>query len=64
MAKIKLNPMFEAISGKIGDVVFRSTANGVVMSERPAMSSGTPSEAQNARRQRFQEAVACRRHTC
>lgn len=58
MAKIKLDPLFREISGKLGDVVFRSTANGVVMSKRPAASSVPPSEAQNAHRQRFKEAAA------
>jgi hypothetical protein len=58
MAKIILNPLIEGMSGKFGNVVFRSTPGGVVVSKRPARSSVKPSEAQMAQRQRFKEAVA------
>ena len=58
MAKIILNPLIEGMSGKFGNVVFRSTPGGVVIAKRPARSSVKPSEAQMAQRQRFKEAAA------
>jgi hypothetical protein len=58
MAKIILNPLIKEISGKFGDIIFRSTSDGVVMSNRPTPSSVKPSPAQIAHRQRFKEAVA------
>jgi hypothetical protein len=58
MAKVTLNPMIKGISGKFGGFVFRSTIDGVVMSRLPTTSRVKPSEAQNAQRQRFREAIA------
>jgi hypothetical protein len=54
MAKVKLDPLFAGISGKIGNVVFKKSANGdVIVSKCPDMSRVKWSEAQKAHRQRF-----------
>jgi hypothetical protein len=54
MAKIKLNPLFDGISGTLGDVVFKKSKNGeIIISSRPQKSNAEPSEAQKAQRQRF-----------
>ena len=59
MAKIKLNPLFEGISGKMGDVVFRKSKNGqTYISSCPKKSSAPPSEAQKAQRERLKLANA------
>jgi hypothetical protein len=59
MAKIKLNPLFDEISGTFGDVVFRKSKNGeTYISSRPQKSNAEPSEAQLAQRQRFKLANA------
>ena len=54
MAKIKLDPLFAGISGKIGNVVFKKSSNGeVILSKCPDMSRVKWSEAQKAQRERF-----------
>ncbi len=59
MAKAKINPMIKELHGTLGDLVFRRTRNGeTIMSRKPDMSNVKPSEAQQAHRQRFKEAVA------
>ena len=59
MAKVKLNPMFEEVHGKFGDMVFRRMRNGRLSLIRKAdMSKVKWSPAQQANRQRFREAVA------
>lgn len=59
MAKVKLNPMFEEVHGKFGDMVFRRTRNGgLSLIRRADMSKVKWSPAQQANRQRFREAVA------
>jgi hypothetical protein len=59
MAKIKLNPLFDGISGRIGDVVFKKSRNGeVIISKCPDMSNVKCSEAQRAQRERFKRANA------
>ena len=59
MAKIKLDPLFAGISGKIGNVVFKKSANGdIIVSKCPDMSRVKWSEAQKAHRQRFKMANA------
>ena len=59
MAKIKLNPMFNGFSGKIGGLVFRQTADGrTFVSRAPAKSNKAPSPAQLAQRRRLKEAAA------
>ena len=59
MAKVKLNPLFSAIQGKVGDYVFRSSPNGeTIMSKHPEMANVKWSRAQKAHRKRFKKAVA------
>ena len=59
MAKVKLNPMFEEVHGKFGDMVFRRTRNGgLSLMRKPDMSKVKWSPAQKANRQRFREAMA------
>lgn len=59
MAKVKLNPFFSEVRGRVGDFIFRSSASGeTIMSARPDMSRTTWSDAQQAHRQRFKEAAA------
>jgi hypothetical protein len=59
MAKVKLNPMFKEVRGKLGDKVFRRMANGeIVMSQAPEKSNIEPTEAQLAHRERFKQASA------
>ena len=59
MAKVKLNPMFEEVHGKFGDMVFRRTRNGgLSLIRRANMSNVEWSPAQQANRQRFREATA------
>jgi hypothetical protein len=54
MAKIKLDPLFAGISGRMGDLVFRKSRNGeVIVSRRPRKSNTPPSAAQMAQRERF-----------
>ena len=57
--KIKLHPMFEWISGKMGDIVYRLSHNGEVSAyPTPDMTGVVWSPAQKAQRQRFGECVA------
>jgi hypothetical protein len=59
MAKIKLNPLFDGISGTVGDVVFKKSRNGeTIISKRPDMSRVKWSDAQIAHRERFKQANA------
>jgi len=59
MPKVRLNPMFEEVFGKFGDVVFRRTRNGgLSMIRRADMSKVQWTPAQKASRQRFREATA------
>lgn len=57
--KIGLHPMFEWISGKMGDIVYRLSHNGEVSAyPAPDMSGIEWSAAQKAQRQRFAKATA------
>ena len=57
MAKIKLNPLFAGMSGKIGNIVIKRSMNGVVFVARmPDMSKVKPSAAQLAQRRAFAQA--------
>jgi hypothetical protein len=59
MAKIKLDPLFAAISGTIGDFVFKKSRKGeAIVARRPKKSNAEPSEAQKAQRERFKLANA------
>ena len=58
MAKAKLNPVLELITGKIGNLVFRRAHTGKLsVVYRPDMSRVKWSSAQKAHRERFKEAV-------
>lgn len=58
MAKLKLNPVIEEITGRLGNLIFRRTHSGnVSLSKSPNMSHVQWSPAQEAHRQRFKEAV-------
>lgn len=58
MARVKLNPVLDQISGAVGDLVFRRSARGVVIARKPDASTAEPSEAQLAHRARFRRATA------
>jgi len=59
MAKIILHPMIQRVQGKMGDVVFRVSPTGKQTIIKLAdMSNVKWSEAQEAHRQRFKQAVA------
>lgn len=53
MAKVKLNPVFEQIRGKVGGFVFRRRVGGVVISRNPDRSGCACSASQEAVRERF-----------
>lgn len=57
MAKVTLNPIFEAISGNVGDLVLRELRGQTIVSRKPAL-NGELSAAQIAHRDRFKRAVA------
>jgi hypothetical protein len=57
MAKVKLNPLFNAIQGELNGYIFRVTPDGrTIVSKSPDMSQVKWSKAQKAHRQRFREA--------
>ena len=59
MVKVKLNSMLTEAHGKFGDFVLRRSHTGeTILSKIPDMSKVQWSEAQQAHRQRFKEAVA------
>lgn len=59
MAKVTLNPMLQDMRGKLGGYVFRRANTGeLTIIKRADMSKVKWSEAQQANRQRFKEAVA------
>lgn len=59
MAKITFTPLIEDIRGKFGDLVIRRSRTGkFYLAKLPDMSKLKWSEAQQAHRQRFKEAVA------
>lgn len=51
MAKAKLNDLLAAVSGRIGNLVVKQYAGGVVLSKMPDMSRVKPSARQKARRE-------------
>jgi len=55
--KVKLNPMFEQVSGQLGELVFREIRGETVASRKPTM-SGEPTVEQVAHRERFKQAAA------
>ena len=59
MAKAILNETIDAYRGKIGKIVFRMTPSGTLSAGKvPDMSNVEWSEAQQAHRQRFKQAIA------
>ncbi len=56
--KVKLNPMFEQVSGQLGEVVFREVRGKTVASRKSASSTAAPSENQVEHRERFKLAAA------
>lgn len=58
MAKVILDPMFSAIHGRSGNLVFRRSRKGDIYTMKlPDMSKVKWSEAQKVHRQRFKEAI-------
>ncbi|MFD2718819.1 hypothetical protein ACFST9_08835 [Hymenobacter monticola] len=58
MAKVKNNIVTQGLSGTLGgQLVFRQTSRGTVVSVAPQAPSGPPTAGQTAQRERFQQAV-------
>lgn len=57
MAKVKLNPILDQLSGKIGNLVFKRYGDKTIISEKADRSGIEPSEAQLAAQDRFRQAV-------
>ena len=55
--KVKLNPMFEQVSGQLGELVFREMRGKTVASRKPTVTA-EPSADQTAHRERFKQAAA------
>ena len=58
MAKAKLHPVLEELRGQLGDLVFKKYGDRIVVSRKPNFEGVEWSEAQQAARSRFGEAVA------
>lgn len=59
MAKIKLHPMFQGVSGRMDGIVYRRSVSGrIYISRTPDMSRVQWSPAQQAHRQKFKLATA------
>jgi len=56
--KVKLNPMFEQVSGQLGDLVFRELRGKTFASRKPTGSTAVPTVDQAAQRERFKQAAA------
>lgn len=57
MARVKLNPVLEAIRGKVGDLVFKRYGEEVVVTRTPNLSGLDPTPGQQAVRSRFKLAA-------
>ena len=57
MAKVALNPIFEKVQGRVGDLVLKQVSGEMVMARLPDLSNVEPSLAQLETRQRFQAAA-------
>jgi hypothetical protein len=55
--KVKLNPMFEQVSGQLGEMVFRELRGETVVSRKPIVTA-EPSADQLAHRELFKQAAA------
>ena len=51
------NPLLRGVSGKIGNVVIRQTAHGIVLANAPRKSSRKPNQQEMAIRNRFSDAA-------
>ena len=60
MAEVQLDPLFRTISGRLGDVVFRTVRGKTYMYASPRASAKEPSPAQLAQRARFGRAAKAR----
>jgi hypothetical protein len=59
MAKVKLNPLFEEVHGKFGDVIFRRTpGGGTIAYPAPEKSRGNTRSAQKYQQHHMNEAHA------
>lgn len=61
MAKIRLNPIVDAVRGQLGDLVFREVNGNTILSRKPVI-TGEPTLGQTAQRERFKDAVAYGRY--
>jgi hypothetical protein len=57
MAKIKLNPVMEAMRGSIGDLVFKRYGEEIVVGRKPDPSEHSPTAGQRAVREQFRLAA-------
>ena len=57
MADVKLNPILEELSGKVGDLVFRRYGDRTILARTPDTTGLEPSEAQKAQQERFRQAT-------
>jgi hypothetical protein len=57
MTRVKVNPIFEQMSGKLGDLVFKRYGDEVVLARKPTLNGNEPSTAQLAARERFRRAA-------
>jgi len=57
MATGMLNPIFESVRGKVGDLVIKQYGSKVVLSRKPVFRNRVFSEAQKASQERFREAA-------
>lgn len=55
--KVKLNPMFEQVSGQLGEMVFRELNGKTVVSRKPLVTAAA-TENQTEHRERFKQAAA------
>jgi hypothetical protein len=58
MALVTLHPMFTAFSGRLGDKVFKTYRDKIVVTRVPRFDGYVPSAAQRDRRARMREATA------
>lgn len=57
MPKIQLNPLFSGMSGKMGNIIFKTSKNGqTYIASRPKKSKSKPTQAQLDHRQTFAQA--------
>lgn len=57
MAKAKLNPLLQEVRGQVGDLVFRKTESGLLLTRKPDMEGRLATEKQLAAQERFRQAT-------